>query len=203
MPSAPISEILNGLRAGKMVILVDSEDRENEGDLVLAAEKATPEAINFMLTHARGFLCLPVSDALAERLGLHPMVQNNECPFKTPFTVTVDAREGITTGVSVQDRVATVRRMLADDAKPGDFVRPGHIFPLRAHPSGVRGRGGHTEGSVELMRLAGLKPAALIAEIMNADGSMAKLPQLEAFAARHGLKLCTIGQILREVGGSA
>ncbi|MDP6356961.1 MAG: 3,4-dihydroxy-2-butanone-4-phosphate synthase [Planctomycetota bacterium] len=192
---SPIFEAIEDLQAGKMVILVDAEDRENEGDLLISAEKATPEAINFMLTYARGFLCMPVSDARAESLGLHPMVQNNTCHFGTPFTVTIDAREGITTGVSVNDRWTTIQKVLASDATPDDFVRPGHMFPLRAAPGGVLERAGHTEGAVELMRLAGLQPVSLIAEVMNPDGSMSKMPQLQAFSMRHSLKICTIQAI--------
>jgi 3,4-dihydroxy 2-butanone 4-phosphate synthase/GTP cyclohydrolase II len=197
MSFAPIAEVLEDLRAGKMVVLVDDESRENEGDLLLAAEKATPGAVNFMLTHARGFLCLPVSDGIATKLNLHPMVTPNTCPLGTPFTVTIDAGRGITTGVSVSDRCVTIGRVVAEGARPSDFVRPGHVFPLRAHPGGVRARSGHTEGAIELVTLAGMKPAAVIAEIMNPDGTMAKLPQLRTFARTHGLKMCSIEAILR------
>ncbi|MDA0838271.1 MAG: 3,4-dihydroxy-2-butanone-4-phosphate synthase [Planctomycetota bacterium] len=195
---SPISEIIDELQQGKMVILVDAEDRENEGDLLLAAEKATPEAINFMLTFARGFLCMPISNEKAESLRLHPMVEKNTCHFGTPFTVTIDACEGISTGVSVNDRWTTIQKVLASDASPDDFVRPGHMFPLRAAPGGVLERAGHTEGAVELMRLASLQPVSLIAEIMNPDGSMAKMPQLQAFSMRHSIKICTI-QAIREL----
>jgi len=197
MAFQPISEVVDDLREGKMVVLVDDEDRENEGDLILAAEKATPEALNFMLMHARGFICLPLDDGVAEKLALPPMVTPNQCPLGTPFTVTIDAAEGITTGVSVYDRCATISRVVAEDARPEDFVRPGHIFPLRAHPGGLRERAGHTEGAVELAKLSGLKPVAVIAEIMNPDGTMAKLPELQAFASQHGLKMCSIEEILR------
>lgn len=197
--TASMQNILNDLRSGKMIVLVDDESRENEGDLVLAAEMVTPEALNFMLKHARGFICLPVSDAVAEQFELHPMVDRNECPFETPFTVTIDAREGITTGVSVYDRVVTIRKLLDQDARPDDFVRPGHVFPLRAHPGGVEKRHGHTEGSVELVTLAGMKRAAVISEIMNEDGSMAKGEELEQFACTHGFNICTIAQILEFV----
>jgi 3,4-dihydroxy 2-butanone 4-phosphate synthase/GTP cyclohydrolase II len=195
---SPISEVIEELQQGKMVILVDAEDREHEGDLLLAAEKATPEAINFMLTYARGFLCLPVSHEKAENLDLHPMVADNTCHFGTPFTVTIDARQGISTGVSVDDRWRTIQKVLSAQASPEDFVRPGHIFPLRAAPGGVLERAGHTEGAVELMRLAGLQPVSLIAEIMNPDGSMAKMPELQTFSMRHSLKICTI-QAIRKV----
>jgi len=192
-----IPEVVDDLREGKMVVLVDDEERENEGDLILAAEKATPEALNFMLTHARGFICLPLDDGVADKLALPPMVTPNQCPLGTPFTVTIDAAQGITTGVSVFDRCATISRVVADDARPEDFVRPGHIFPLRAHPGGLRKRAGHTEGAVELTRLSGLKPVAVIAEIMNPDGTMAKLPELQAFAGRHDLRMCSIEELLR------
>jgi len=194
---SPISEVIEDLQQGKMVILVDAEDRENEGDLLLAAAKATPDSINFMLTYARGFLCMPVSDEKAESLNFQPMVEKNTCHFGTPFTVTIDASEGISTGVSVDDRWTTIQKVLATDASPEDFVRPGHMFPLRAAPGGVLERAGHTEGAVELMRLAGMQPVSLIAEIMNPDGSMAKMPQLQAFSMQHSLKICTI-QAIRE-----
>ena len=199
MAFSTVPEILEDLRKGRMVILVDDEDRENEGDLVLAAEKVTPEAVNFMLTYARGFICLPVADRIAEALDLPPMVENNSCPLGTPFTVSIDARDGITTGVSVHDRSTTIMRVVADGARPEDFVRPGHLFPLRSHPEGVLKRFGHTEGAVELVSLAGLKSAAVIAEIMNPDGTMAKLRDLEAFAERHHLRICTIQGIVDHV----
>jgi 3,4-dihydroxy 2-butanone 4-phosphate synthase/GTP cyclohydrolase II len=151
-----------------------------------------------MLTYARGFLCMPVSDEKAESLDLHPMVKNNTCHFGTPFTVTIDALEGISTGVSVDDRWTTIQKVLAPDASPDDFVRPGHMFPLRAAPGGVIERAGHTEGAVELMRIADLKQVSLISEVMNPDGSMAKMPQLHAFSIRHSIKICTI-QAIREL----
>jgi 3,4-dihydroxy 2-butanone 4-phosphate synthase/GTP cyclohydrolase II len=191
-------EILEELKAGKPIILVDDEDRENEGDLVYAAEKTTPAAINFMVTHARGVLCLALTAEQCERLRLHPQTEFNTAPLGTAFTVTVDAhkRFGVTTGVSARDRARTVEVAIADDAQPQDLCRPGHINPLRARDGGVLVRAGQTEGSVDLTRLAGLKPAAVICEIMREDGEMARRPDLEAFCAKHGLKMCTIADLI-------
>ena len=188
---------LEAFRRGEFVIVVDDEDRENEGDVCLAAEHVTPEAIAFLLNNVRGFLCVAVGPELAGRLELPPMVDDNRSAFGTPFTVTVDAREGVTTGVSARDRARTIRTMLADDAEPGDLVRPGHILPLLARPGGTLVRAGHTEAAVDLARLAGLKPAAVVCEAMNPDGSMAKLPDLAALAERFGMKVCSIAELIR------
>ncbi len=192
-----IQEAVEDLKQGKMIILVDDASRENEGDITVAAEKVTPEIINFMLTHARGILCLSIDAERAEALDLYPMVSNNTSNFQTPFTVSIDARDGITTGVSSKDRATTVLTAISDKAKPSDLVRPGHIFPLKAQRGGVLVRTGHTEGAVDLMRIAGVKPAAVICEIMTEDGNMAKLPDLKKFAEKHHLKICTIADIIK------
>jgi len=192
-----IPSVVEDFRRGRFVIVVDDEDRENEGDLCIAAEHATAEAVTFLINHARGFLCLAIGAELAEKLELPPMVADNRSQFGTPFTVTVDAREGITTGVSAADRAHTIRTMLADDARPEDLVRPGHVLPLLARPGGTLVRAAHTEAAVDLARLAGLKPAAAICEVMNADGTMAKLPQLAALAREHGFKICSIADLIR------
>lgn len=197
MPFASIPEVLEELRQGRMIVLVDDAQRENEGDLVLAAEKVTPEAINFMAKHGRGLICLAVSSEIAERLELPPMVDRNDTPQGTAFTVSVDARRGITTGISAHDRAATIRAAIRPDARPSDLVRPGHVFPLRARPGGVLVRAGHTEGSVDLARIAGLSTAAVVCEILKEDGTMARLPDLEQFCHAHGLKLCTIEELIR------
>jgi 3,4-dihydroxy 2-butanone 4-phosphate synthase/GTP cyclohydrolase II len=196
MPLAPIEEVIADIKAGKMIILVDDEDRENEGDLTMAAQFITPEAVNFMVTHARGLICLALNNAIADQLNLSPMVQDNQSPFSTAFTVSIEARHGVTTGISAFDRAHTVQVASAPDAKPGDLVSPGHIFPLRARDGGVLVRTGQTEGSVDLARLAGLREAAVICEVMNEDGSMARLPDLEVFAARHGLKIASIADLI-------
>jgi 3,4-dihydroxy 2-butanone 4-phosphate synthase/GTP cyclohydrolase II len=192
-----IQEVVEDLKQGKMIILVDDANRENEGDITIAAEKVTPEAINFMLTHARGILCLSINAERAEALDLYPMVSHNTSNFQTPFTVSIDARDGITTGVSSKDRAATILAAIDDKTKPEDLVRPGHIFPLKAQRGGVLVRTGHTEGAVDLARIAGLKPAAVICEIMTEDGNMAKLPELRKFAEKHHLKVCTIADIIK------
>lgn len=192
-----IPEILEALRKGEMIILVDDERRENEGDLVLAAEKVTPEKINFMAKYARGLICLSLEHKIVERLKLPPMVPQNDSRHGTAFTVSIEAREGVTTGISAHDRAHTILTAIREDARPEDLVRPGHIFPLEAREGGVLIRAGHTEGSVDLCRLAGLTPAAVICEIMNDDGTMARLPDLERFAAQHGLKIATIADIIR------
>ena len=192
-----IPSVLDEFRQGHFVIVVDDEDRENEGDLCVAAEHATPQAITFLINRARGFLCLAIGPELAARLELGPMVEDNRSAFGTPFTVTVDAREGISTGVSAADRACTIRTMLADEARPGDLVRPGHILPLLARPGGTLVRAGHTESAVDLARMAGLKPAAAICEVMNEDGTMAKLPQLVALAGECGFRLCSIADLIR------
>ncbi len=197
MAFASIPEILDELRAGKMIVLVDDEDRENEGDLCVAAEKATPEAINIMAMHARGLICLAMDAAFIDRLDLHQQAESNDSKFGTAFTVSVDARYGITTGISAHDRARTIRVSIADNARTTDLVRPGHIFPLRAVPGGTLKRAGQTEGIVDLTRLAGLKPAGVIYEIMNDDGTMARLPQLEGFIEKHDLKMCAVAEIIQ------
>lgn len=196
-PFADIEEILSDLNRGKMIILVDDEDRENEGDLVIAAEKISPEAINFMAKYGRGLICLAMTEELTKRLSLPLMVSENTSLFQTGFTVSIDAKRGTTTGISAADRANTILAAIADDAKPEDFVRPGHIFPLQARNGGVLVRTGQTEGSVDLARLAGLKPAAVICEIMNEDGTMARLPDLEVFARRHKIHIAKIADIIQ------
>lgn len=196
MAIANIEEILRDLRKGKMTILVDDEDRENEGDLTIAAEKVTPEAINFMAKHGRGLICLALSPEIVDRLKLTPMVYDNRSPYKTAFTISIEARQGVTTGISAADRAHTILTAVADDAKPEDLIQPGHVFPLRARRGGVLFRTGQTEGSVDLARLAGLKPAAVICEIMKDDGTMARLPDLEKFGEKHGLKIATVADII-------
>lgn len=191
-----IEEAIEDIRAGKMVILVDDEDRENEGDLTLAAEFVTPEAINFMARYGRGLICLSISEAKAKQLQLPPMVHDNSSPFGTAFTVSIEARRGVTTGISAYDRSTTIRTAIAQEAKPEDLVRPGHVFPLIARNGGVLVRTGQTEGSVDLARLAGLTEAGVICEIMNEDGSMARLPDLEIFAAEHGLKIVSVKDLI-------
>ena len=195
---ATIDEALDEIRAGRMVILVDDEDRENEGDLCMAAEKVTPEAINFMARFGRGLICLPMTETQLDRLHLGMMVPDaeNNSGFGTAFTVSIEAREGVSTGISAHDRAHTIRTAIAEDARPRDIVRPGHVFPLRAREGGVLRRAGQTEGSVDLARLAGLKPAGVICEIMNDDGTMARLPDLAVFARTHGLKIVTVADLI-------
>jgi len=195
---SPIEQAFEDLREGRMIILVDDEDRENEGDLVMSAQKITPEAINFMLREARGVLCLPMTRERCEQLYLNPQVATNTSQFRTAFTVTIDAhpRFGVTTGVSAADRCKTIEVACAADCKPADLVRPGHINPLMALDGGVLVRAGQTEGSIDLCRLAGLKPMAVLIEIMNADGTMARLPQLQVFAREHGLRIYSVAQII-------
>jgi 3,4-dihydroxy 2-butanone 4-phosphate synthase / GTP cyclohydrolase II len=195
-PFSSVQEAIDDLRAGKMIVLVDDEQRENEGDLVAAAEKTTPEIINFMATHGRGLICLAMDGEHTERMGLGPMTPENTALHGTAFTVSVDAKHGITTGISAADRARTIQFCIDDQATPGDLVRPGHVFPLRANDGGVLVRAGQTEGSVDLARLAGLKPAGVICEIMNPDGTMARVPDLQTFCARHGLKLYSIAEII-------
>ncbi len=197
MALCSVEEAVEDIRSGKMVILVDDEDRENEGDITIAAEHVTPEAINFMAQHARGLICLPLGPNLVEKLGLSLMTQRNGSRFGTNFTVSIEAREGVTTGISAADRARTVQAAVADGAGPDDLVTPGHVFPLLAQPGGVLTRTGQTEGSVELATLAGLKPAAVICEIMNDDGTMSRMPDLEVFAAKHGLKIVAVRDIIR------
>jgi 3,4-dihydroxy 2-butanone 4-phosphate synthase/GTP cyclohydrolase II len=196
MAIAEIEEVLEDLRDGKMIILVDDEDRENEGDLTIAAEKVTPEAINFMAKYGRGLICLSLDAEIVDRLKLPLMVYDNRTPFKTAFTVSIEASHGVTTGISAADRAHTVQAAVADNSRPEDLIQPGHIFPLRARRGGVLFRTGQTEGSVDLARLAGLKSAGVICEIMNDDGTMARLPDLEKFAQKHGLKIATVADII-------
>ena len=198
MPFSPIAEILEDLKAGRPIVLVDDEDRENEGDIVYAAEKVTAESMNFMVTHARGVVCLALTTERCDKLHLHAQVEFNTAQMGTAFTVTVDAhpRFGVTTGVSAKDRAMTVQVAIAEDAQPQDLLRPGHINPLRARDGGVLVRAGQTEGSVDLARLAGLKPAAVICEIMRDDGEMARRPELETFCQVHHLKMCTIADLI-------
>jgi len=191
-----IPEVLEDLRLGKMIVLVDAEDRENEGDLVCAAEKVTPQAINFMSKFGRGLICLPLTAEKCDSLGLYPQTIENTARFGTAFTVSIDAAEGVTTGISAADRAKTILTTIADGAKPSDFVRPGHIFPLRASNGGVLVRAGQTEGAVDLMRLAGLKPAGVICEIMSDDGSMARVPELLEFCEKHNLKIVSIAKLI-------
>jgi 3,4-dihydroxy 2-butanone 4-phosphate synthase/GTP cyclohydrolase II len=196
MPTAKIAEALEEIREGRMVILVDDEDRENEGDLCLAAEKATPEAINFMAKYGRGLICLSLTEERVEHLQLPMMVSNNQSRFGTAFTVSIEARQGVTTGISAADRATTVLAAVDPEAKPEDLVSPGHVFPLRARKGGVLVRTGQTEGSVDLARLAGLNSAGVICEVMKDDGTMARMPDLEMFAEEHGLKIVTIADII-------
>jgi 3,4-dihydroxy 2-butanone 4-phosphate synthase/GTP cyclohydrolase II len=197
MPVSTIDEALLDIRKGKMVILVDDEDRENEGDLCIAAEKATAQAINFMAKHGRGLICLSLTEERVRQLQLPLMVSDNTSAFKTAFTVSIEAKRGVTTGISAADRATTVLTAIADDATAEDLARPGHIFPLEAKKGGVLVRTGQTEGSVDLARLAGLKPAGVICEVMNDDGTMARMPDLEVFAKKHNVKIVTIADLIR------
>ncbi len=192
-----ITEVIEDLKQGKMVIVVDDEGRENEGDLTIIAETITPDIINFMLSHARGIICLTISEEHAKQIGLTHMVENNTSGFQTPFTVTIDAKEGITTGVSTKDRTTTILKAISDDCVPSDLDRPGHVFPLMAKKGGVLVRAGHTEGAVDLARMAGMHPSAVICELMNEDGTMSKLPELLKFAEKHEMKMCTIADIIK------
>jgi len=188
---------LDDIRQGKMVVLVDDEDRENEGDVCMAAEKATAEAINFMARHARGLICLSLTEDRIRQLDLPMMVDDNRSSRSTAFTISIEARRGVTTGISASDRAHTILTAVADDAEPRDLVSPGHVFPLKAVPGGVLQRTGHTEGSADLSRLAGLKPASVICEIMKDDGTMARYPDLVDFAKKHGLRLLTIADLIQ------
>ncbi|MDD2900876.1 MAG: bifunctional 3,4-dihydroxy-2-butanone-4-phosphate synthase/GTP cyclohydrolase II [Syntrophales bacterium] len=196
MSVVPIEEAINEIRQGKMIILVDDEDRENEGDLTMAAELVTPEAINFMARFGRGLICLALDSGTVERLQLPQMVRDNQSGFKTAFCVSIEARRGVTTGISAADRATTILTAVADNARPEDLVSPGHVFPIRARKGGVLVRTGQTEGSVDLTRLAGLKGAAVICEVMKDDGTMARMPDLEKFAASYGLKIATIADLV-------
>lgn len=192
-----IEDALETIRQGKMIILVDDEDRENEGDLVIAAEKTTAQAVNFMASHARGLICLTLTPEHCDSIGLRPMVENNTSKFTTAFTVSIEAKEGVTTGISAQDRATTILTAVRDDVKPSDLVQPGHIFPLRAREGGVLVRSGQTEGSVDIARLAGLKPAAVICEIMNEDGTMARMPDLKKFSEKHNIPIVAIADLIK------
>jgi len=193
---SPVEDIVAEMKAGRMVILVDEEDRENEGDLVLASDHVTPEAINFMAKYGRGLICLTLSRERCEQLQLPPMVSRNGTKHGTAFTVSIEAREGVTTGISAADRARTVQAAVARHAKPADLVQPGHIFPLQAQDGGVLMRAGHTEAGCDLAGMAGLSPSSVICEIMNDDGTMARLPDLEVFAKEHGLKIGTIADLI-------
>jgi len=196
MPQITIEQALKDIKAGRMVILVDDEDRENEGDLTMAAEAVTPEAINFMATHGRGLICLSLSGDIADRLGLPMMVEDNTSPYETGFTVSIEAKVGVTTGISAADRATTVQAAVADGSTASDLVSPGHIFPLRAREGGVMVRIGQTEGSVDLATLAGCKPAGVICEIMDHDGTMARMPSLEKFSEKHNIGICTVADLV-------
>lgn len=196
MPES-IPKVLEDLRAGKMIILVDDEDRENEGDLVIAAEKITPEAINFMATHARGLICLALTPERIDELQLPPMTEDNTSAFETAFHVSIEAATGVTTGISAADRARTVQVAVDPESVPSDLVRPGHIFPLRARDGGVLVRAGQTEGSVDLTRLAEMNPAAVICEIMNPDGTMARMPQLREFSKKHDIAICSVEDLIQ------
>ncbi|WP_386082947.1 bifunctional 3,4-dihydroxy-2-butanone-4-phosphate synthase/GTP cyclohydrolase II [Vreelandella sp. F11] len=193
---APIAELVDDIRQGKMVILMDDEDRENEGDIIMAAEKVQAEHINFMARFARGLICMPMTRARCEQLNLPLMVRDNGSGFGTKFTLSIEATEGVTTGISAADRARTVQAAVAPHAKPSDIVQPGHIFPLMAEPGGVLRRAGHTEAACDLAALAGCDPSGVICEIMNDDGSMARRPELEAFAQEHGIKIGTIADLI-------
>jgi 3,4-dihydroxy 2-butanone 4-phosphate synthase/GTP cyclohydrolase II len=193
---SPIADIVAAIRAGEIVVLVDDEDRENEGDLVFAADFVTPEKINFLARHGRGLICMPITEEHARRLGLRPMVQQNRSRHGTNFTVSIEAAEGIATGISAHDRALTIKVAAAADAGPEDIVQPGHVFPLIAQPGGVLVRAGHTEACCDLARLAGLTPAAVLCEIMRDDGTMARLPDLVEFAAEHKLRIGTIADLI-------
>jgi 3,4-dihydroxy 2-butanone 4-phosphate synthase/GTP cyclohydrolase II len=196
MAVSPIEEVIEDIKAGKMIILVDDEDRENEGDLTMAAEKVTPEAINFMAMHGRGLICLTLTSDKVEALGLPMMVSNNTSKYGTAFTVSIEAARGVTTGISAHDRATTILTAISDSARPDDIASPGHVFPLKARDGGVLVRAGQTEGSVDIARLAGLKPAGVICEIMKDDGTMARMPDLEVFAREHGIKIATVADLI-------
>ena len=196
-PVSPIEDVIADIAAGKMIVLMDDENRENEGDLCMAAQQVTPEAINFMAKYGRGLICLTLTEERIRQLGLSMMVRENRAPLGTAFTVSIDARRVVTRGISAHDRAVTIREAIRVDAAPDDFVVPGHVFPLRARRGGVLVRTGQTEGSVDLARLAGLEPAGVICEIMKDDGTMARLPDLERFAATHGLKIATVADLVQ------
>ncbi len=193
---ASIEEAIDEIKSGRMVVVVDDEDRENEGDLTMAAQFVTPEAINFMATHGRGLICLAMTSQRADKLGLHPMTRNNQSRFETAFTVSIEAREGVTTGISAADRAHTIQVAIDPRTRAEDLVQPGHVFPLRARPGGVLERSGQTEAAVDLARLAGLNPAGVICEIMNDDGTMARVPDLMPYCAQHEIKLVTVADLI-------
>src|SRR6186713_2403165 len=195
-PFATVEQAIEDIREGRFVVVVDDEDRENEGDLTIAAQFATPEAVNFMVTHARGLVCLCLTEERCDELGLRQMTDQNETPFGTAFTVTVEAREGVTTGISAQDRAKTIQVAVDPSSGPRDLVQPGHIFPLRARRGGVLQRSGQTEAAVDLARLAGVIPAGVVCEIMNDDGTMARVPDLAAYCERHELKMVTVADLI-------
>lgn len=191
-----IEDLIEDARAGRMVIFVDDESRENEGDLIIPAECLTPDIVNFMVTHARGLVCLPLDGAICDRLGLEQMTRKNTARNKTAFTISIEAREGVTTGISAADRCHTMKLAIDPATKPDDLASPGHVFPIRAADGGVLARAGHTEAAVDLARLAGFIPAGVICEVMKEDGTMARLPDLIQFAARHNLKIGTIEDLI-------
>jgi 3,4-dihydroxy 2-butanone 4-phosphate synthase/GTP cyclohydrolase II len=195
-PFSTIEEAIEDIRAGRMVVVCDAEDRENEGDLTLAAQFATPEAINFMATHARGLICLALTPDRCDELGLDLMAAKNESKFETAFTVAIEARDGVTTGISAHDRARTIQVAIDPNTRPRDLVQPGHVFPLKARKGGVLERTGQTEAAVDLARLAGLNPAGVICEVMNEDGTMARVPDLERYCAGHGLKMVTVADLI-------
>src|SRR3954468_9903541 len=197
MPLATIDEAVEDIKNGKMIIIVDDEDRENEGDLVCAAEKVTPEIINFMAIHGRGLICLPLTEERCDELQLFPQTHENTSSMGTAFTTSIEAREGVTTGISAADRAKTILTAVDPASKPSDLARPGHIFPLRAKRGGVLVRVGQTEASVDIARIAGLNPAAVICEIMNDDGTMTRLPELEVLSERHDLKIISVADLVR------
>jgi len=192
-----INDVINEFKNGRFVIIVDDEDRENEGDLAFAAQASTAEKVNFMARYGRGLICISMEGRRLDELGLHPMVSDNTSRYETAFTVSVEAREGTTTGISAADRNATIRRLIDPKSKPGDFVKPGHMFPIRAREGGVLVRSGQTEASVDLAKLAGLYPAGVICEIMNEDGTMARMPQLKKFSKKHGIKIISVADIIQ------
>jgi 3,4-dihydroxy 2-butanone 4-phosphate synthase/GTP cyclohydrolase II len=196
MSFATIDEAIEDIRAGRMVVVCDDEDRENEGDLTMAAQFVTPEAINFMAKEGRGLICLALTPQRCDELGLDLMAAKNESPFETPFTVTIEARDGVTTGISAADRARTIQVAIDPESAPRDLVQPGHVFPLKSKPGGVLERTGQTEAAVDLARLAGLNPAGVICEVMNDDGTMARVPDLERYCARHGLKMITVADLI-------
>ncbi|HUR99344.1 MAG TPA: 3,4-dihydroxy-2-butanone-4-phosphate synthase [Pyrinomonadaceae bacterium] len=197
MPLATIDDAVEEIRNGRMIIIVDDEDRENEGDLVCAAELVTPEIISFMAIHGRGLICLPLTEERCDELQLHPQTPDNTSSMGTAFTISIEAKSGVTTGISAADRAKTILTAVNPNSKPSDLARPGHVFPLRAKRGGVLVRIGQTEASVDIARIAGLAPAAVICEIMNDDGTMARLPELELFAAKHGLKIISVADLVR------